>query len=179
MRLSKEDCINQVKQSAKKMQIIRKYRIIPKPFVYDILDELWDDNQNFIPEKTHEIVDKIKMHQKQVIRANRYIEENAIKDMESFGLVREQDYDIEFTSTAKGGKRAEYISLTFRLKSNKKIIELFSSKGWVIDRKYKNEDGDPSMYSSDYLHKNMVFKVVMVVMEYVVEDLYLDDLGLQ
>lgn len=173
MKLTKEERNKQAERLKKKVEIIRKHRIEPKPFVYDILDEIWDDSGNLQADKIQETVDKIKLHRKQVKRENERIRKEAIKDIESFGLIPDKDYSIGFASVGmRGGKTEHYISLTFGLKGNKKIVDHFLTKGWVIDRRYKNEDGNPSIYSSDWHGKNMFFNVVMIVMKYVVEDLY-------
>lgn len=138
-----------------------------------ILDELWDNGDNFVESKIPEIIERIIKFQNETKRNNQLIVENASKDIESFGLKKDEDYSIDYAAKGNGINQECYISLTFRLKGNKKIIEQFETKNWVIDRKYRNDDGSPSQFKSDWFGKNCEFRYTMIVMKYIVDSLYL------
>lgn len=166
MKFNKEERKIQNQIIKKKFEIAEKYRLIPSLIIDEMLDDLWDDNKEFQEDKLPEVIDKIKTRRRKNKLENKRLFKEASKDIESFGLIHDEDYSIGHASKGK----EHYISLTFRLKGNKKIIDHFTSKGWLIDRRYKNEDGDPSIFASDWHGKNMYFNVVMIVMKYIIEE---------
>ena len=143
-------------------------RIEPNSNNLGLLDELWDEEERFHEEKIKEVINKIRSRSKQVKLLKKKIINEVKNDVSDMGFTEEQ-YEIQEVETTYKGKREKYIQITFALKGNKKIIEHLESKGWIIDRRYKNDNGDPSIWLSDLHGKNRDFKFVMIVLKYIIE----------
>lgn len=88
---------------------------------------------------------------------------------EKIKLMGLNEGDFEFNEVKTGDRKGNVdtsIQLIFRVKGNKKVIDYLLIQGWEIDRRYRNDDGSPSLFASDIHGKNMYFKVTMIVMKY-------------
>ena len=92
------------------------------------------------------------------------------KDIKNMGMTDEEFEVTEVKTNDRKGNEELAIQVTFGVKGNKKIIDTLTDKGWKIDRRYKNDDGSPSLYSSDIHGKNISHKFLMIVLKYIIEE---------
>lgn len=92
------------------------------------------------------------------------------KDVKNMGMTDEEFEVTEVKTNNRKGNKELAIQVTFGVKGNKKIIDTLTDKGWKIDRRYKNDDGSPSLYSSDIHGKNISHKFLMIVLKYIIEE---------
>lgn len=81
-------------------------------------------------------------------RSKRIITE-VIIHLKEIGMEKEKDFYIFAASEGTRKGILKFLKIQFRLKGNKKVIEYLKSKGWEHDKRYKNEDGNPSIWASD------------------------------
>lgn len=99
-------------------------------------------------------------------RTKNQIAREVTNDVKNMGLT-DDEFEVRWVKEGdmKGNKETS-IQITFGVKGNKKIIDSLTSKGWQIDRRYRNDDGNPSVYSSDIHGGSMLARVTMIVMKY-------------
>lgn len=153
----------------KKVNLLLANKIVATPKSLEILDELFDEDGKFRDERIAGTLVKVKNYQEQTVFTKRKIMNEVANDVRQLGLA-DGEYTVTETNVHGKGKSENSIQITFRLKGNKKIIEHLENKNWVIDRRYKNDDGDPSIWSSDLHGKNREFNVVMVVMKFILPE---------
>lgn len=133
-----------------------------------LLDELWDEEERFHKERVKEVINIMRNRSEQIKFLKKKVTNEVTSDVRNMGLTDDQ-FEINEAETIHKENRERYIQITFALKGNKRIIQYLESKGWIIDRRYKNDNGDPSIWSSDLHGKNRDFKFVMIVMKYIIE----------
>ncbi len=84
------------------------------------------------------------------------------------GLEEDINFAILYSQRGSIKNRENLLEIQFRLKGNKKAIALLEESGWAIDKRYKNDDGNPSMWNTEHHDKDLSYKkVVMIRMKYI------------
>lgn len=147
-----------------KVNLLLANKMVATPKSLEILDELWDEQGSLHDDRVTEMLAKVKNHQERLEFTKRKIMNEVASDVRHLGLL-DDEFNVAQVQTNGKGRSESSVQITFRLKGNKKIIEHLENKGWVIDRRYKNDDGDPSIWSSVLHGKNTQFKAVMIVLK--------------
>lgn len=157
-----------------KMEILIKSKLLLSTYNLDMLNQIWDTEGKFLEDKVSEVVDSLKMEQKKRRKNNKTLIERLKKEtteyMSQIKFKEKQDYQVSMMSEGSRKGTFTYIQVVFRSKGNKKIIDYLVSKGWEIDRRYYNEDGSPSIFSSDTHGKVLFHNVQMIVLKHKIDE---------
>ncbi|MGL4107219.1 hypothetical protein [Clostridium sp. LP20] len=77
-------------------------------------------------------------------------QEEAIEKVTNFmqnkGMVNKEDYDIYFVEYSKLDKSIINVVVKVQFKEDLNIIKSLEDIGWVIEARYKNDNGSPSKF---------------------------------
>ncbi|HAN09352.1 MAG TPA: hypothetical protein DCP90_01930 [Clostridiales bacterium] len=90
--------------------------------------------------------------------------EKVLKHFSEKGWKLDSDYDIYTNGIKKGSKINHYLNVAFKAKDNKDEIEYLESEGWFEKQKYKNEDGDPTIWGTNEMGHNLSHSILMIIM---------------